>query len=70
MDEYKRAKKTLEYRIAARHFETAFDACARLPQEERESLLKEAAARILQQLRAGALEEESGVRIVGIEIKQ
>ncbi len=69
MDEYKRAK-TLEYRIAARHFETSFDACKRLPQEERESLLKEVAARILQQLRGDTPEEEHAVRIVGIEIKQ
>jgi hypothetical protein len=69
MGDSKRAK-TLEYRIAARHFETAFEACKRLSQEDQEILLKEAAERILRQLRVDALEDERAVRVVGIEIKQ
>jgi predicted metal-dependent hydrolase len=74
MDEYKHSLttlgKTIEYRIAARQFESAFEACERLPHEDQELLLKEVAGRLLRQLRLDALEEEPAVKVVGIEIKQ
>lgn len=80
MDEYKHASakrdkppeygKSIEYRIVARQFERAFEACGRLPHEDQDLLLKEVAASLLQQLRPDALEEECAVKVVGIEIKQ
>jgi predicted metal-dependent hydrolase len=74
MDEHQpsltKRSKTLEYRIAARQFETAFEACERLPDNDKELLLREVAARLLKQLRIDTVKEEPTVKVVGIEIKQ
>jgi hypothetical protein len=52
MDECERSKplKSFQYRLAARQFEFALEACKRLPREDQELLLKEVARRILQQM--------------------
>lgn len=44
--------QTLDYRIAAGRFESALEASERLPDEDRELLLREIAKLILQQLPA------------------
>ena len=62
MDEFKRSLvqrgETLNYRMAARQFERAFEWCERLPQAEQESLLKEIAEHLLKKLRTAAGSEE------------
>ena len=44
--------QTLEYRIAIGRFESALEASERLPDDDRESLLRDIAKQILQQLPA------------------
>ena len=60
----------LEYRIAIRRFESAFEACERLADEKRRLLLKEVATRVSQQMPHAPSEEQTEVKVIGIEIKQ
>jgi hypothetical protein len=80
MDECERPKplKSFQYRLAARQFEFALEACKRLPREDQELLLKEVARLILQQIPNAASEENvpitasetlGAVKILGVEIK-
>ena len=70
MDDRERSfSEALEYRTAVRHFECAFAACERLHHEDRVSLLKEIAKRLLQQLPPAPSAEPKTVQIMGIEIK-
>ena len=70
MDESKRSfKEALDYRIAVRRFESAFEACDRLVQEDRELLLRQIAERVLGSLPNPTSQKQKTVEIVGIEIK-
>jgi len=70
MDERKRSfEEVLEYRVAVRRVESAFEACERLPYEDRQLLLKKIAERVLQQLPNALSEEQKAVKVIGIEIK-
>jgi hypothetical protein len=60
----------LEYRIAIRRFESAFEACVQLPDEKRQLLLMEVAKRVSQQLQHTPSEEQTEVKVIGIKIKQ
>lgn len=69
MDDRKRSfAEQLDYRIAVRLFESAFDACQRLPDQDQRLLLWEIAKRASQ--KAGPAEEQKAkaVQILGIEI--
>jgi len=72
MDDRKRSiGEALDYRIAVRRFESAFEACARLPHTDQQLLLREIAKRVSQrQQPVPEPEEQKAVKIVGIEIKQ
>jgi hypothetical protein len=73
MDDRKRSiAEKLDYRIAVRRFESAFEVCERLPDADQQLLLKEIAKRISHRVLAAPPEEkkEDAVKIVGIEIKQ
>jgi hypothetical protein len=71
MDDHKRSfEEKLAYRIAARRFESAFEACQQLPQDDRQLLLKEIAERILPQLANTHSEGRSAPKVLGIEIKE
>jgi hypothetical protein len=66
MDDLERAfDEKVAYRIAARQFESAFEACQKLSQEHRQLLLKEIADRAIQQ-RQTAPSAESDVPKVSI----
>jgi hypothetical protein len=62
-------KDALDYRIALRRFESAFEACERLVAEDRELLLRQIAERALGQLPKATAQKPKTVEIVGIEIK-
>jgi hypothetical protein len=55
------------YKLAARLFDSAFEACERLPPKDKQLLLQEIAKRILQQLPSP--EDQKAVKVIGIEIK-
>jgi hypothetical protein len=42
--------ETLDYRIAESRFESAFEACERLPQDDQQLLLRQIAERIIQHM--------------------
>jgi hypothetical protein len=66
----RRFKDTLDERIARRLFESALDACERLPDAIGKHLLKDIAERILDRIeRTRPPEEPRTVRIIGIEVK-
>ena len=70
MDDHKRDfSEELDYRIALRRFESAFEACQRLPDEDRESLLRDIARQILEQLPNDLPREQRPVQVIGVEIK-
>ena len=70
MDESKRLfKEAFDYRIAVRRFKSAFEACERLVQEDRELLLRQIAERALGSLPNPMSQKQKTVEIVGIEIK-
>jgi hypothetical protein len=70
MDESKRSfKEAFDYRIAVRRFESAFEACDRLLQQDRESLLRQIAERALDRLPTPRSQKQKTVEIVGIEIE-
>jgi hypothetical protein len=55
MDGRKRSfLETLDYRIAVGRFESALEACERLPDDDRELLLRKIARQILSQVPSGA----------------
>jgi hypothetical protein len=56
--------------MAVRMFESAFQACERLPDEDKLLLFREVAKRLLHQIPNNRSEEPTAVKIVGIEIKQ
>jgi hypothetical protein len=69
MDDSKRSfREDLEYRIAVRLFESAFEACSRLPANDRDALLKDIAKRVLENLPQAISEEQKSIKIIGIEI--
>jgi hypothetical protein len=71
MDDRKRssAEATIEYQRALLRFESAFEACERLPRDDRLVLFKEIAVRLLQRLPNAASKEQKVVQVTGIEIK-
>jgi THUMP domain-containing protein len=72
MDDSSRSfREALEYRIAVRLFNSAFEACNRLSQSDRDALLKEIAKRVLDNLpQVHSKNEQNPAKIVGIEITQ
>jgi len=66
--------RNIDYRIAVRMFESAFQACERLPDEDKQLLFREVAKRLLDQIPNNRSEEPTteptAVKILGIEIKQ
>jgi len=70
MDDHKRDfSEELDYRIALRRFESAFEACQRLPDEDRESLLRDIARKILQQVPSDLPREQRAIQVLGVQIK-
>lgn len=63
-------EEKLAYRIAARRFESAFEACQQLTQDDRQLLLKEIAERVLEQLPNAPSERQTAPKVLGIEIKE
>jgi hypothetical protein len=62
--------ETMAYRVAARMFESAFAACERLPEADRQLLLREIGKRILKNISPAPTEAVKPVQIVGVEIRQ
>ncbi len=60
--------RSLEYRIALRRFEAAFEALERVPDDDRQLLLREIGQRLLQQMPKAPSEERKGPTVIGIEI--
>lgn len=69
-DAERRLEEELSYRIAANLFDSAFKACAHLPDEQRGALLRIVGERIIHQLPKEPPREPAGPRVVGVEIKQ
>jgi hypothetical protein len=70
-DSSKSFREALEYKIAIRLFNSAFEACNRLSQSDRDVLLKEIAKRVLDNLpQVHSKKEQNPAKIVGIEITQ
>ena len=61
---------TIAYRVAAGMFDSAFRACARLPEADQQFLLREIGKRILEQISQLPTKTVKSVQVVGIEIKQ
>ena len=59
---------TVVYRVAARLFDSAFAACERVPEADRELLLREIGNRVIAML--GPHKQVKPIRVLGIEIKQ
>lgn len=72
MDDRKRSyAEMLDYRIALRLFEFAFEACERLHDDDQQLLLKEIAKRVSRTWVAQPEEQkEKAVKVLGIEIRQ
>lgn len=71
MDDRKRNfGESLAYRIAARRFNSAFDACQQLSEDDQQLLLKEIAQRISQTLPKAPAAEQSAPKVLGIKITQ
>ena len=62
--------ESMAYRIAARMFESAFAACERLPEADRQLLLREIGKRILKNISPPITEAVKPIQIVGVEIRQ
>ena len=61
---------TVAYRVAARMFESAFAACERVPEVDRQLLLQDVSNRITQMLHAtNEPAKPKPIRVVGVEIK-
>ena len=63
-------EKSFAYRLAARLFDSAFEACGRLPPADQALLLREIAKRVLHQIPNASPEGQTAVKVVGIELKQ
>jgi hypothetical protein len=71
MEDHKRHfGENLAYRIAARRFESAFEACQQLSENDRQLLLKKTAERILHFLPKTPAAKQSAPKVLGIKIKQ
>jgi hypothetical protein len=69
-DDKRSLREGLDYRIAVRLFDSAFEACKRLPQADQQFLLREVAKRIVEQVLNTRSEGQTAVNVIGIEIKQ
>ena len=63
-------EESIAYRVAARMFEGAFAACERLPEADRQFLLRAIGKRILKNISQLPGETAKPVQVVGVEIKQ
>ena len=69
MDDRKRSvAEQLDYRIAVRLFESAFEACARLSDQDQRILLGEIAKRASQKTGPAQEQKAKAIQILGIEI--
>ena len=69
MDDRKRSfAEQLDYRIAVRLFESAFEACERLPDQDQRILLEEIAKRASQKVGPAEEQRAKAIQILGIEI--
>ena len=69
MDDRKRSvAEQLDYRIAVRLFESAFEACARLSDQDQRILLGEIAKRASQKTGPAQGQKAKAIQILGIEI--
>jgi hypothetical protein len=62
--------ETIAYRVAASMFESAFRACARLPETDQQLLLKEIGKRLLERIAQLPTKTVKSIQVLGIEIKQ
>ena len=63
-------EQTSEYRAAVRMFESAFAACERVPEVDRQLLLREMSNRITEMLHASNEPvKPKPIQVVGVEIK-
>jgi hypothetical protein len=64
-------QQSLSYRVAIRLFDSAFAACERLPDAERQSLMREISAQLLQRMPKSPIPTEAPqpVKITGISVK-
>ncbi len=62
--------RSLEYRIALRRFEAAFEAFERVPDDDRQLLLREIGKRVLQQVPKAPSEERKAPTVIGIKISR
>jgi predicted XRE-type DNA-binding protein len=69
MDDARSFAAKLDYRMAVRRFESAFEACERLTEADRQLLFKEIAERVNQHLRQAQPKEQKAVKVIGIEIE-
>jgi hypothetical protein len=70
MDDRKRSfAEQLDYRIARRRFESAFEACEKLADVDRQLLLKEIAERASKHLRQTQPDEQKAVKVIGIKVE-
>jgi|HubBroStandDraft_4_1064222.scaffolds.fasta_scaffold2727900_1 hypothetical protein len=69
MDDRKRSfAEKLDFRIAVRLFESAFEACERLPDQDQRILLDEIAKRVSQKIGPAEEQKAKAIQILGIEI--
>jgi len=69
MDDRKRSvAEQLDYRIGVRLFESAFEACARLSDQDQRILLGEIAKRASQKTGPAEEQKAKAIQILGIEI--
>ena len=62
--------ETVAYRVAIGMFDSAFRACARLPETEQQVLLREIGKRILEKVSQLPTKTVKSIQVLGIEIKQ
>jgi hypothetical protein len=70
MDDRKRSfAEQLDYRIARRRFESAFEACEKLTDVDRELLLREFVERVSKRLGQTQPDEQKAVKVIGVKIE-
>jgi hypothetical protein len=70
MDDRKRSfAEQLDLRIARRRFESAFEACEKLADLDRQLLLREIVERASKHLRQTQHDEQKAVKVIGIKIE-
>jgi DNA polymerase/3'-5' exonuclease PolX len=62
--------ETLAYRVAAGMFDSALRACARLPEADQQTLLREIGKRILEKISQLPTKTIKSIQVLGIEINQ